>query len=60
MTYELVIPDSDGTRIERAESGRHLPSSQSLAQIAAVFGVDVTIFDPVDDEAFRRKVEKAA
>lgn len=46
--------------IERAESGRHLPSEQSLAQIAAAFGVDVTIFDPVDDEVFRRKVEKAA
>jgi transcriptional regulator with XRE-family HTH domain len=46
--------------IERAESGRYLPSEQSLTQIAKVFGVAVTIFDPVDDEAFRRQIEESA
>jgi transcriptional regulator with XRE-family HTH domain len=46
--------------IERAESGRYLPSERSLTQIAKVFGVAVTIFDPVDDEAFRRQIEESA
>jgi hypothetical protein len=56
----MIIPYEDGRRIDRAEAGRHWTSKQSLAQIAAVFGVYVTTFDPVDDEVFRRKVEKAA
>jgi transcriptional regulator with XRE-family HTH domain len=46
--------------IERAESGRHLPSEQSLAQIAKAFEVTITIFDPVDDEVFRKQIEEAA
>jgi transcriptional regulator with XRE-family HTH domain len=46
--------------IERAESGRHLPSEQTLTQIAKAFGIEVTIFDPVDDEVFRKQIEETA
>jgi transcriptional regulator with XRE-family HTH domain len=46
--------------IERAESGRHLPSEQTLQQIARAFKVGVSIFDPVDHEALRRELDKAS
>jgi transcriptional regulator with XRE-family HTH domain len=46
--------------IERAESGRHSPNEQSLIQIARAFGVTVSVFDPIDDEEFCRKIEEAA
>jgi transcriptional regulator with XRE-family HTH domain len=46
--------------IERAESGRHLPSEQSLAQIAGAFGVDARIFDQMDQEAFEKQITETA
>ena len=46
--------------IERAESGRHSLNEQSLIQIARAFGITTSVFDPIDDEEFRRKIEEAS
>jgi transcriptional regulator with XRE-family HTH domain len=46
--------------IERAESGCHLLNEQTLQQIAGAFKVSVSIFDPVDHDAFWKEVEKTA
>jgi transcriptional regulator with XRE-family HTH domain len=46
--------------IERAESGRHVPSEETLTRIASAFGTTVGIFDSVDTETLRRELEDKA